>query len=164
MTEHKDGIETALTRRAFCVHACEAVSLAALGAVLHGCGGSSPTSPSAGADAPALPTINASVAGNVISLTIDAASALASVGAAALVRASNGMFLVSRTGQSAFTALTAICTHEGCTITGFRSPTYVCPCHGSQYSTSGTVITGPATTSLRQFAAQFNNVVLTIAT
>ena len=48
---------------------------------------------------------------------------------------------------------------------GYRlqSP-YVCPCHGSQYSTSGAVLNGPATQPLRQFATQFTNNVLTIVT
>jgi Rieske Fe-S protein len=72
------------------------------------------------------------------------------------------MFLVARTAQNAFTALTAICTHEGCTVSGFENQTYVCPCHGSRYSTSGTVISGPAPSSLRSFQTQFNNNVLTI--
>ena len=54
-----------------------------------------------------------------------------------------------------FVALTAICTHEACTITGFRSSTYVCPCHGSTYNTSGAVLTGPATRALRMFPTQF---------
>jgi cytochrome b6-f complex iron-sulfur subunit len=97
-------------------------------------------------------------------VTVDAASPLANVGGAALVQAGNASYLVSRTSQSAFTALTATCTHEGCTVTGFQSPLYVCPCHGSQYNTSGTVVMGPATQPLRQFTTQFNNNVLTIAT
>ena len=44
------------------------------------------------------------------------------VGGAALVRTSVRDFLVARTAQDAFTALTATCTHEACTITGFQSP------------------------------------------
>ena len=81
---------------------------------------------------------------------------------AALVQAGAGNFLVARTGQDTLTALTAICTHEGCTITRYRSSTYGCPCHGSEFSTSGAVKSGPATTSLRQFSTQFVNNVLTI--
>ena len=105
-----------------------------------------------------------SVTSGFVSVTIDPAGPLASVGSAALVQASSAAFLVARTAQNTFTALTAICTHEGCTITGFQSPVYVCPCHGSQYSTSGGVIMGPATQALRQFATQFANNILTIAT
>jgi len=157
VADQDSGTPVALTRRTFCVQAYGAVSLVALGSILTGCGGS-PTSPSA----PSLPTINASVANGVASISIDSASPLATVGGAALVQSTSGMFLVARTAQNAFTALTAICTHEGCTVSGFENQTYVCPCHGSRYSTSGTVISGPAPSSLRSFQTQFNNNVLTI--
>jgi cytochrome b6-f complex iron-sulfur subunit len=79
------------------------------------------------------------------------------------VQSALGLFLVARTGQNTFSALSAICTHQTCTITGFEGQTYVCPCHGSQFSTGGQVISGPAPTSLRQFATQFDGNVLTIA-
>ena len=161
MSDHTNGEPCALTRRAFFFRAGEAASLAALGSMLQACSGS-PTSPSSAA--PALPTINGTSASGVVSVTIDPASPLGTVGGAALVQASNASFLVSRTAQSSFTALTAICTHEGCTITGFQSPRYVCPCHGSQYSTTGGVLNGPATQALRQFTTQFANNVLTINT
>ena len=96
-------------------------------------------------------------------MTIDASSPLSTVGDAVLVQSALGLFLVARTGQSTFSALTAICTHQTCTITGFAGQSYVCPCHGSQFSTGGQVLGGPAPTSLRQFATQFDGTVLTIA-
>ena len=68
----------------------------------------------------------------------------------------------ARTTQDGFVALTATCTHEGCTITGYQSQTYTCPCHGSQYNTSGQVLKGPAPRALTQFASQFANGILTI--
>lgn len=75
-----------------------------------------------------------------------------------------GSFLVARTSQDAFSALTAVCTHEGCTITNVSGTTFICPCHGSQYSTSGAVLKSPATRSLTTFATQFANGTLTITT
>ena len=150
---------TKSSRREFCIHACEAVSLVSLGAVLGSCGGS-PTAPS---NVPALPTINGSVASGAVNVTIDAASPLATVGGAALVQSSSGSFLVSRSAQDAFVAVTAICTHEQCTVTGFQNQRYVCPCHGSEYTTSGSVVKGPAVLSLRQFTTRFASNVLTIA-
>ena len=150
------------SRRAFCQQACHAASLAALGILLPGCGGN-PTGPS-GMGAPSLPTLSSSIAGGIFTLTIDASSPLNTVGNAALVTASGRQFLVARTGQDAFTALTAICTHQNCTITGFESGQYVCPCHGSHYTTAGAVVSGPAPRSLQTFGTSFNAGILTVAT
>ena len=148
-----------MERRLFCVQACQAASLAAIGALLPACGGN-PSSPSS--SAPALPTVSGSAAGGAVTVNVDASSPLATVGGAALVQSGAGNFLVSRTAQDTFAALTAVCTHEACTVSGFQSSRYVCPCHGSQYSTSGAVLQGPATRALQQFATRFANNVLTI--
>ena len=144
--------------------ACHAATAVALGSILQSCGGGgSPAGPGGGGTAPLLTVVNGTVSGAGVTVTVDSASPLSPVGGAALVRSASGDMLVSQTAQGAFTALTAICTHENCTITGFRSPTYVCPCHGSQYTTGGQVVSGPATRSLRTFATQFVGTTLTIA-
>ncbi len=144
------------SRREFCVNALAFVTI---GSLLESCGGS-PTSPSATLSS--LPTINATVANNAISINVDG-SALSSVGNAALVQTSNGNFLVARVAQDSFNAMTAICTHEACTVTRFSSGTFQCPCHGSEYNTNGTVTKGPASSALRRFNTQFANNVLTIS-
>jgi cytochrome b6-f complex iron-sulfur subunit len=155
-----DDFESPLaTRREFCLRTCQAVSLLTLGAVVPACGGSS-TSPSS---APALPSVSATLVGRTLTITVDAASPLAAVGGAATVTASTGTYLVARTAQSACTAVTAVCTHEGCAVTGFANSRYVCPCHGSEFSTSGAVVQGPASSSLRQFPTTFDNNVVTIS-
>ena len=148
-----------MQRREFCVHACQAASLAAFGSLVSACSGS-PSSPSG--SAPALPTLTGTSASGAVTLTVDASSPLATVGGAALVQSGAGNFLVSRSAQDAFVALTAVCTHEACTVTGFQNSRYVCPCHGSQYATNGTVVQGPATRSLQQFATRLAGNVLTI--
>src|SRR5262245_57695234 len=98
------------SRRQFCVHACQAASLVSIASLLETCGGS-PTSPG---NAPALSAISAVASSGAITLTIDSSSPLANVGGAALVQTASGNFLVARTAQDTFTALTAICTHEAC--------------------------------------------------
>lgn len=147
------------TRREFCVSACQAASLLTLTSVWQGCGGS----PTSASSAPALPTASGTIVNGAVNVTVDPASPLASVGSAALVQSSAGFFLVARTGQTTFTALTATCTHEICTVTAFANQLYVCPCHGSEFSTSGSVVQGPAGSPLRQFATAFANNVLTIS-
>jgi cytochrome b6-f complex iron-sulfur subunit len=151
------------SRREFCVHAVTFVTVASL---IEGCGsgGGNPTTPGGGGSTPPLATIGGSAANGVVSVTVDAASPLASVGGAALVRASAGpgVFLVVRTAQDSFNAMTGVCTHEACEVSGFQNSTFVCPCHGSQYTTSGNVQAGPATQALRRFQTQFTNSVLTI--
>jgi Rieske Fe-S protein len=72
----------------------------------------------------------------------------------AMAQTSIGNFLVTRTGASSATALTAVCTHEGCTINGFSGANFVCPCHGSTFTSGGAVVTGPANRALQQFPAQ----------
>jgi len=127
------------------------------------CGGNS-TSPSSSpspSSVPQLGTIPATVTGRVVSVTVDATSALASVGSAALVQTSLGTFLVAHPAVDTYTALTATCTHEGCGVTGFSGDRFVCPCHGSQFTTSGAVTNGPATRALQQYTTQFANGVLT---
>jgi cytochrome b6-f complex iron-sulfur subunit len=150
-----------LSRRTFCLHACQAASCLALGSLASACGASG--GGSGPSNVPQLTTVNGSVSGNAVVVQIDSASPLAAVGGAAMVRSSGGAFLVARTAQESFSALTTICTHATCTITGFDSTNYVCPCHGSRFSTTGRVVNGPANAPLRSFATSFSNNVLTIS-
>jgi cytochrome b6-f complex iron-sulfur subunit len=145
------------SRREFCAHALTFVTV---GSLLESCGGS-PTSPSS--TAAALPVINTTIASGIVTLNIDAGSPLATVGNAALVQTSSGNFLVARVGQDTFNAMTAVCTHEACTVTRFQSGVFQCPCHGSEYNTSGSVTRGPASRPLRQYTTQFANNVLTFS-
>ena len=154
-----DSTPVTATRREFCVRACQAVSVLTLGAAFQACGGSSTSASSA----PPLPTVSGTLAGRNLSITIDAASPLATVGGAATITASTGTYLVARTAQSTLTAVTAVCTHEGCAVSGIANSLYVCPCHGSEFNLTGGVVQGPATSPLRQFPATFANNIVTIA-
>jgi cytochrome b6-f complex iron-sulfur subunit len=138
---------------------CQVASFISLASLIEACGGSS-TSPSG--NVPALPTINASVSAGTITLTVDASSPLASVGGAALIQTSSGNVLVARTAQDTFVAVTAVCTHQGCTVTGLQSSQYVCPCHGSRFTFTGSVAQGPASAPLRQFTTRFAAPTVTI--
>jgi len=146
------------TRRAFCVQAASlAVFTGGLAPLLQSC--SSPSSPD---NVTSLPVVIGTRSSAGITLIVDANSPLAAVGSAALLQTSSGNFLVAHTAQSTFSALSSICTHEVCTINGWSSQSFVCPCHGSTFDTSGHVARGPAPSSLRQYPAQFVDGVLTI--
>lgn len=150
------------SRREFCAHAISFVTVTSL---IEGCGGKgNPAGPGGGGgggSAPALATVTGTRAGGTVTVNVGG-TALANVGGAALVQAGSDSFLVAQTGQGSFNAFTAVCTHEQCIVTGFQSGVFVCPCHGSQYNTSGQVQQGPATRALQRFNTQFTNNVLTI--
>jgi Rieske Fe-S protein len=53
--------------------------------------------------------------------------------------------VVTQPSAGQFKAFTAICTHQGCTVSKIENGTITCPCHGSQFSaTDGSVKNGPA--------------------
>jgi cytochrome b6-f complex iron-sulfur subunit len=156
------------SRREFCTHACQVASLAALagalGASLPGCGSTgSPTSASSGGNFSSLPTIGATEGNGSVVLAIGEGSPLSTVGNAALLQTQSRFLLVARVASDSFTALTATCTHEVCTVSGYGGQTYVCPCHGSRFDWNGQVVGGPAPRALRQYATQFANDQLTIS-
>ncbi len=58
-----------------------------------------------------------------------------------------GDAIVCRT-ERGVRALSARCTHLGCTITQQVDGLLVCPCHGSRFHPDGTVARGPASRAL----------------
>ena len=151
----------ALSRRRFCAGACQAASGATLATLFSACGGgSSPTAPSGMTQTLAVQA--GRFTGSGVQVTV-AGSALADVGGAALVECTAGVFLLSRTSASTFSAVDAVCSHESCTVTGADGAAYVCPCHGSRYDRSGHVLMGPAKASLRQFPTTFTDGIVTIS-
>jgi cytochrome b6-f complex iron-sulfur subunit len=84
---------------------------------------------------------------------------LATVGVLAEIRDQRA---VVRTGAATFLGLSRICTHQGCD-TNVRNNQLECPCHGSLFSATGSVIRGPNIASapiaaLSHLAATFDPV------
>jgi cytochrome b6-f complex iron-sulfur subunit len=103
----------------------------------------------------------ATVAGRTVSVAVDPAGALGATGGVAAVETSLGPFLLARTGPAAFNVMTAVCTHEACTVSGYNGALFVCPCHNSKYTTEGTVANGPASQPLRRYTATLTGTTLT---
>jgi cytochrome b6-f complex iron-sulfur subunit len=60
-------------------------------------------------------------------------------------------------------ALDSTCTHQGCTIAYSQANNnFPCPCHGSVYSATGTVITGPASIAVKAHTVTKAGNILTI--
>jgi cytochrome b6-f complex iron-sulfur subunit len=56
-------------------------------------------------------------------------------------------------GGGRFTVLSSLCTHLGCTVE-LQTDRFVCPCHGSTYDRTGTVVRGPAERALRRYGSR----------
>ncbi|MBK8247409.1 MAG: Rieske (2Fe-2S) protein [Gemmatimonadetes bacterium] len=111
-----------------------------------------PTAPTAG---------GVTISGNTMTLTVAQNPTLSQ---------SNGMVLVSqrsvlvvRVSATQYQALSSVCTHQACTVSSFDGSRLTCPCHGSQFSTSGAVTKGPAASALRAFPTTFDAASGTIA-
>ncbi len=87
-------------------------------------------------------------------------SALKTVGGFAYT----GDIIVIRTTETAYIALSKICTHEGCTV-GYNKDTnqLPCPCHGSVFSATGSVVNGPAQSNLKVYSVKKEGDILTIS-
>ena len=73
-----------------------------------------------------------------------------------------GDIIIINTGDG-FIALSSICTHQGCTVSyDSGSNNLPCPCHGSVYSTTGSVLKGPAENPLRKYELSQEGDILTI--
>jgi nitrite reductase/ring-hydroxylating ferredoxin subunit len=93
-------------------------------------------------------------ANGLATLTFAQFPQLSTVGDGVVVDAGGTLLVVIRTGDTTAAALSAECTHEGCTVeyVGGDVPIH-CPCHDSTFAQSGQVVSGPARTSLRNYTA-----------
>lgn len=81
-------------------------------------------------------------------------AALLEVGGARVIDTTAGRLVVVRTTATEVAALSAICTHTGCTVRYDPTNTRLtCPCHGSRFALTGEVLRSPATRPLAVFVA-----------
>lgn len=65
-------------------------------------------------------------------------------------RAVEGEPLIVARDDLGLYAMTAVCTHMGCTV-AVEGERLSCPCHGSAFSLDGAVVEGPANEPLQHF-------------
>ena len=113
--------------------------------------------PSADGSQPVAPGFTQCGSDLCIDLAATANAALRVVGGQRIITLGTKRYLVIRTAAETFVALSAICTHAGCTVSYAKSRNdVVCPCHGSTFALSGSVTNGPATLPLLSYEADFD--------
>ena len=102
--------------------------------------------------------------GECIDLTDAANRPLTSAGGAMLVDMAGDTIMVVRISDSQVVAVSAICTHAGCSMDYAAGQGVLdCPCHGSQFATDGSVLRGPAVRPLRVYRVTMANNVITVS-
>lgn len=99
-----------------------------------------------------------------VTVNIDSSSPLNKVGGSVVVDSSAGKIIIVRTGEAAFIAYSAKCTHKGGIVEyDAAGKQFVCPKHGSKFdSANGNVKDGPADTKLTSFAANGTAAAVTV--
>ncbi len=70
----------------------------------------------------------------------------------------NQPIIVARKADGSFVAVSKNCTHQGATLSyQAANDRFNCPLHGSNFSTSGAVVNGPATSPLKQYKTELNS-------
>jgi Rieske Fe-S protein len=131
---HPDAPSRGLDRRVFCLSALATGVTMACG----GGGGANPTP----APPPATtgPMTTTDTRAFMLSLPNGTARDYRNLGNFFLIKDATGIF-----------AMTAICTHLGCTVGAPIGSQITCPCHGSQYDLNGANLLGPAVLPLVHF-------------
>ncbi|MBS1118965.1 MAG: iron-sulfur protein (secreted protein) [Deltaproteobacteria bacterium] len=132
------------------------IGLAAAVTLIPGCGGGD-------GDASGVPTGKATMCGANLCLLLSENSELQAVdGIMFFPQAPGKKLFVQRTSDTTFQAMSAVCTHAGCTVAFNGTDKFNCPCHGSSFSSAGAVLNGPAGTPLRIFPTALAGDELTI--
>ena len=129
---------TALTRRTLIGGACVVTA----GVALTACGSSG----DAGEDRPAAPAPTTTAPPGPDAEVV-AAVADVPVGGGVLLESQR--LVVTQPAEGHFRAFIAICSHQGCNLSGVDGERIICPCHGSRFDLEGVPIEGPAKRPLK---------------
>jgi cytochrome b6-f complex iron-sulfur subunit len=70
--------------------------------------------------------------------------------------------IIARDNNGNFIALYDVCPHAGCTVQFNGASQFPCPCHGSNFDSSGNVIQGPATSGLKKYNTTLTGTMLRV--
>jgi Rieske Fe-S protein len=90
-----------------------------------------------------------------LSVRVSDHPSLASVGGIARVDSGGTPVAAVRTGASTFAAFSLICPHFGCTV-GINGSSFLCPCHGAQFASTGRWTGGQQTTNLTSLNTSYD--------
>jgi len=99
-------------------------------------------------------------AGITVDLNDTAFASLKTVGGFAY----KGDIIIIRSSDSVYIALSKVCTHQQNTVIyNPDSGEVVCPFHGSKFTTSGSLVNGPANANLKRYDVKLSGNILTIS-
>jgi cytochrome b6-f complex iron-sulfur subunit len=103
------------------------------------------------------------VVGGAANFTVDLNTSIMAIGSSLVQSGVIVVRLAAGNTPSSFTAVQVACTHEGTAINYNSGQTkFVCPNHGSTFSTSGSVTLGPATSNLKVYNIAINGTTMTV--
>ena len=70
--------------------------------------------------------------------------------------------LLLRLSENEVVVFSRNCTHSGASVNSFQNGISLCNSHGSEFNTSGEVVTGPATRPLKKYESILDGTDLTI--
>jgi Rieske Fe-S protein len=90
-----------------------------------------------------------------LSVRVSSYAALANVGGMAQVDNGGTPVAAVRTGATTFDAFSLICPHFGCTV-GISGSSFLCPCHGARFASSGAWTGGQRTSNLASLTTSYD--------
>ena len=96
--------------------------------------------------------------------TVDISNNLTNIGDSTTQQGVILVRLATGNTADAFTAVQVTCTHQGAGIAyDVAQGIFVCPRHGSEFSTTGAVVQGPASTPLQEYKVTISGSTLTVS-